>query len=145
MWIRYQTTERKIKAHLNTEATTNMIVLFTMSLNFFIIILCIQTPFGFYFAAASSSLNTFRSVQFLPDWTNSVYKTQPIGRSSLTNCAANCVKELDEKCGFFFADSRNCFLGNLTLNTSGLAPLIPPKTLLINESKTYLCFLHFNT
>ena len=101
------------------------------------ILFCIWTNMAFELANASTVVNTFQSVPFLPDWTNSVYKIQKIDKSSLTYCASICIKELNENCNFFYIDSNNCFLGNLTLNSSGLAPLPSPNNLLINESKSY--------
>jgi hypothetical protein len=86
---------------------------------------------------ASTILNTFRAVTFLPDWTTSAYRTRQNGFSSFTFCASIC--EVDEKCSFFFFNASTCFLGNLTMNNTGLAPMFTPKKILINESKLILC------
>ncbi len=80
-----------------------------MSLSFLVILLYFQKLNGLNVPAASTVLNTFRAVQFLPDWTNSVYKTQLMSRPSLSSCASNCIKELNGKCSFFYFDSKNLF------------------------------------
>ena len=94
----------------------------------------IQALMGLHLAD-STVLSTFRTVSFLPDWTNSVYRTQQNGIPTLIVCASICVNEVDEKCSFFYFHSNTCFLGNLTLNNTGLASLFAPNKILVDESK----------
>ncbi len=84
---------------------------------------------------ASTILNTYQSVPFLPEWTKSVYKTEKMAKPSMILCASVCNLEFDDECSFFYLSSSTCYLGNLTLVTSALVILANPTNLLINESK----------
>jgi hypothetical protein len=84
---------------------------------------------------ASTILNTYQSIPFLPEWTKSVYKTEKMAKPSMILCASVCNLEFDDKCSFFYLSTSTCYLGNLTLGISALVIPADPTNLLINESK----------
>jgi hypothetical protein len=108
---------------------------FKMLLKIFGKIFLIQLLIVPDFAYASSVLSIFQPVYFLPEWTKSVYKTERMAIPSMISCASICNVELEDKCSFFYINSSTCYLGNLSMDTSGLVIPSGLNALLINESK----------